>query len=129
MKTIGFVLLLLTTCGRHALAESAREHVFNVRELGAKGDGKALDTIAIQQAFDDCGKAGGGTVLFPPGTYLSKQLVIRTKTTMLVEKGATLRATDDPADYKRDEKGKSFIAFISGEDLEDVTIAGDGVID
>jgi polygalacturonase len=129
MKTTGFVLLLLTVCGQHALAESARGRVFNVREQGAKGDGKTLDTAAIQHALDECGKAGGGTVLFPSGAYLSKQLVIRTKTTMLLEKGATLRATDDPADYKRDEKGKSFIAFISGEDLEDVTIAGDGVID
>jgi polygalacturonase len=122
-------LVLLTFCCRHALAEGPRGRVFNVREHGARGDGKSLDTAAIQRALDACGKAGGGMVQFPPGTYLSQPLVIRTKTTVMLEKGATLRATDDPADYKREDNPNAFTAFLSGKDLEDVTIAGAGVID
>ncbi len=43
----------------------------NVREHGAKGDGKAIDTNAIAAAFDACNRSGGGTVLFPEGTYLT----------------------------------------------------------
>jgi polygalacturonase len=111
------------------VAGAEQGRVFNVRDFGATGDGKSLDSAAIQKTLDACGDAGGGTVLLPPGTYLSRPLVIRTKTRLLVEKGATLRATDDPADYKRADKPNTFNPFLSGEDLEDVTIAGGGVID
>ena len=121
-------MCLLTFC-EGALAEIAGGRVFNVRDHGAKGDGKSLDTAAIQKALDACGEAGGGTVLLPAGAYLSRPLVIRTKTRLLVDSGATLRATDDPADYKRADKPNTFEPFLSGKDLEDVTIAGGGVID
>jgi polygalacturonase len=131
MKLVGVVIsfvLLVTFCG-DALADVGRGRVFDVREYGAKSDGKSLDTAAIQKAFDACGKAGGGTVLLPPGTYLSGPLIIRTKTMLLIESGATLRATDEPADYKRNDEPDKCNPFLSGEDLEDVTIAGRGVID
>src|SRR5258705_8955280 len=123
------VFMWLASFWGDAVAGTEQGHVFNVRDHGARGDGKSLDTAAIQQALDACGDAGGGTVLLPPGTYRCRPLVLRTKTTLLVEKGATLRATDDPADYKRSDKPNSFNPFLSGEDLEDVTIAGRGVID
>jgi polygalacturonase len=103
--------------------------VFNVREAGATGDGTTLDTEAIQKSLDDCGKAGGGTVLLPAGTYLSKPLVIRSKTTLRLEQGATLKATDDPADYARQDGSGKFNDYLTGKGLEDVTIEGPGVID
>src|SRR5262245_25096512 len=56
--------------------------VFNVQTFGAKGDGRSLDTEAIQKALDTCAKAGGGIVLFPRGTYLSKPLTLGNRTTM-----------------------------------------------
>src|SRR5215471_12361486 len=77
----------------------AETRTFNVRDFGAKGDGTTLDTAAIQKAFDDCGKAGGGTVRLPKGVYLSQPLVLRTKTTLSIDEDATLKATDDPKDY------------------------------
>lgn len=131
MKTVAAAVAfmwLASSCG-DARAEPVQGHVFNVREHGARGDGKSLDTAAIQKALDACGEAGGGTVLLPAGTYLSRPLVLRTKTRLLVESGATLLATDDPADYKRTDKPNAFTPFLSGEDLEDVTIEGRGVID
>src|SRR5688572_2065224 len=72
---------------------SATAAEFNVREHGAKGDGQTIDTIAIQKALEACGKAGGGTVRFPAGTYLSKPLTLRTKTTVQLDEGAVLLAT------------------------------------
>jgi polygalacturonase len=45
--------------------------VFNVREYGAAGDGKTLDTAAINKAVEKCAQAGGGQVRFGPGRYLS----------------------------------------------------------
>src|SRR6478609_2922993 len=118
MKTAaiaGFLIWLISSF-ETANAETPQRHIFDVRQYGAKGDGKTLDTKAIQQALDACGSNHGGTVLLPSGTYLSRPLIIRSNTTLQVEKGATLRATDDPAGYKRTNDGKKFHAFLSGED-------------
>src|SRR5690242_11424254 len=41
--------------------------VYNVRAFGAKGDGKTIDSPAINKAIEAANAAGGGTVLFPPG--------------------------------------------------------------
>lgn len=105
------------------------ETTFNVRDFGAVGDGVTLDTDAVQQAFNECGKAGGGVVLMPPGTYLCKPLTIRTNTTLRIEEGAMLKATDDPADYARTDKPGEFNHFFTGKDLENVALEGAGTID
>src|ERR1700752_3273473 len=44
--------------------------VFDVRAFGARGDGHVLDTPAVNRAIEAAAAAGGGTVLFPAGTYL-----------------------------------------------------------
>ena len=125
--TLGMLSLALLFT-RSSRADSP-SHVFDVKESGAKGDGKTLDTDAIQKALDDCGKAGGGTVRFPAGTYLSKPIVLRSSSTIVqLDAGATLLATDDPADFAG-SKSNSFIPFVSGKNLHDVTITGQGTID
>jgi lysophospholipase L1-like esterase len=101
---------------------------FDVRGFGAKGDGKTLDTSAIQKALDECGQAGGGTVHLTVGTYLTKPITLRTRTTLQLEAGAKLQATDDPADFAADRPG-TYIPFIVGKNLSDVAILGPGVID
>ena len=107
-----------------------------MREFGAAGNGMTLDTQAIQKALDACGKGGGGTVLFPPGTYLSRPLKIRSKTTVLLEAGATLLASTNqsdfmkmPGDWLKAKSGGDFVPFIGGKDLTDVTFTGEGTID
>lgn len=109
--------------------------VFDVRDLGAKGDGKTDDTVALQKALDDCGKVGG-TVRLTKGSYYSKPLTIRTKTTLLIEAGATLVASTNqsdflkvPGDWLKAKSGGDFVPFLSGKDLENVTIAGAGTIE
>src|SRR5271167_2481650 len=111
------------------MAASASSKVFNVREFGAKGDGKTLDTAAIQKALDECGNAGGGTVQFPSGTYLSKPVFLRSNTTVELDTGAVLQATDETADFVNPERTNSFIAFVNGKDIHDVAIVGPGTID
>ena len=105
----------------------------NVRELGATGDGTTFDTVAIQQAFDAC-KKEGGTVEFPAGNFLSRPLKIYSRTTVKLNAGATLWASTNQADFLKTPgdwlaKGASFVPFISGKDLENVTFTGDGKID
>lgn len=41
----------------------------NVKDFGAKGDGKADDTAAVQAAIDQVFNEGGGYVYLPAGTY------------------------------------------------------------
>jgi len=126
------LLSVFLTCsllvGTRAVADAPPAKVFDVHQYGAKGDGKTLDTEAIQKALDDCGTAGG-TVRFTTGTYLTKPITLRTKTTMQLDTGAVLKATDDRADFEMLGKSNSFVPFIGGKNLQDVTITGQGVID
>ncbi|HEY5040552.1 MAG TPA: glycoside hydrolase family 28 protein [Verrucomicrobiae bacterium] len=101
---------------------------FNVREFGATGDGKTLDTAAIQKALDTC-ETSGGTVEFPPGTYLSRPIFLRSRTTLRLEAGAVLKATDERADFADPNRSRGFVAFINGTGLTNVTITGSGTID
>ncbi len=103
-----------------------------MRAAGAAGDGKTLDTAAIQRALDECGNAGGGVVHFSTGIYLSKPIYLRSKTTLQLDKDATLKATDDEADFTdsaRPGAWRAFVAFVNGRQLEDVAITGPGTID
>lgn len=53
---------------RVAPAEAWSERLFNVRDFGAMGDGRADDTPAVQKALDAAGR-DGGVVYFPRGRY------------------------------------------------------------
>ncbi|NOT48246.1 MAG: glycoside hydrolase family 28 protein, partial [Acidobacteria bacterium] len=81
-------------------AQARRATVFrNVRDFGAKGDGKTLDTAAINRVIETTAKAGGGTVYFPAGTYLSFSIRLKSNITIYLDNGATILAAD-PAEHK-----------------------------
>ena len=66
--------LASTAIGHTAFAEApplpaAKEAIFNVHTYGATGDGKTVDTPAINKAIADIASKGGGTLTFPAGTY------------------------------------------------------------
>lgn len=118
------------------LADDLKTDVFDVRSFGATGSGTNFDTSAIQKALDACGQAGGGTVRFPSGTYLSQPLVVRSKTTIDLMAGATLLASTNqsdfmkvPGDWLKARSGGDFVPFISGKNLTDVTFTGGGLVD
>jgi exo-poly-alpha-galacturonosidase len=90
--------------GRPALASNplavrmlAKEPVVSVVEHGAVGDGKTLDTRALQAAIDACPK--GGVVRIPEGTFLSGALYLKSDMTLEIAKGGVLKGTSDPKDY------------------------------
>src|SRR3954467_9756450 len=56
--------------GTPAGPHSAGARIYNVRDFGAAGDGKTLDSAAIQAAVEACNGDHGGTVLVPAGTFL-----------------------------------------------------------
>jgi len=84
-----------------SLSSTDGAQTFDVRQFGATGNGTNLDTRAIQKALDACGRVGGGTVWFRPGIYLSRPLTLRTRTTLRLDGGAILKATDEPKDFCR----------------------------
>lgn len=107
---------------------AAHAAIFNVRDFGASGK-KADDARpAIQKAIEACAAARGGTVLVPPGEYTSGTLHLRSHVRLEIAAGATLFASTNPAAY---DFGKipSKAALLYGENLEDVTIEGGGVVD
>lgn len=138
MKTV-LAVIIGVVVARQVLASSVPSREFNVRDFGGIGDGTALDTLAIQKAMDGCGNAGGGTVRFPPGIYLTKPFQLRSKTTLQIDGGAIIKATDDPKDFLpanvswsdilNGTKRGPFVSLISGNDLSDIKICGGGTID
>jgi polygalacturonase len=93
-------LALVSTVGHMALAQSperaAAEALFNVRTYGATGDGKTVDTPAINKAIEAVAAAGGGTLLFPAGTYVCFTIRLRSKVDLYLSRGCTILAADSP---------------------------------
>jgi hypothetical protein len=72
---------------------------FDVTRFGAVGNGKTMVTEKLQAAIDRCGARGGGTVLLPPGEYLSAPLFLRDNVELHLFAGARLTASPHIGDY------------------------------
>jgi len=107
------VLLTIAPC---------RAKVWDVTELGAKGDKQANTGPAIQAAIDQCAAAGGGTVFVPAGDYLCGQLALKSNVTLHIEAGATLWVSPKKEDYSKGNR------FLSAENQRNITIQGRGTI-
>jgi hypothetical protein len=73
--------------------------VHNIIEHGAIPDGKTLNTAAIQAALDAVKETGGGTVVVPPGTFVTGSLVVHGHTELVLMAGAVLQGSRDLRDY------------------------------
>ena len=137
-------LLLLAVLALPLAAAAAGGGEFDVRAYGAVGDGRTPDTAAINRAIDAAAAAGGGTVVFPAGTYASYSVHLRSNLTLRLDAGATLLAAPPPpagapGGYDAPEpnpwdKYQDFghshwhNSLIWGENLENVAIVGPGRI-
>ncbi|HZZ40213.1 MAG TPA: glycoside hydrolase family 28 protein [Acidobacteriaceae bacterium] len=124
-----------------ASAQTSAAHstgMFSVRDFGAVGDGKANDTAAINKAIETAAAAGGGTVLFPPGTYASYSIHLRSSIELRLDIAATILAAEgphyDPAEPNPWEAYQDYghshfhNSLLWGEDLQDVSITGAGLL-
>jgi polygalacturonase len=115
---------------------------YNVKQFGAKGDSATLDTDAINRAVDVAASAGGGTVYFPAGDYLSFSIHLKSNITLYLDNGANLIAAipvQGKAGYDAPEPNQWDMyqdfghshwhnSLIWGENLENIAITGYGRI-
>ena len=122
------LIAILLAFGSIAQAENS---TFNVRSYGATGDGKTLDTAALNKAVAACAEAGGGQVLVPAGAYLSATVHLKSKVTLKLDAGARIIGASDLAQYAWPTQFPDpwHRALILGDGVENVAIVGPGVID
>jgi polygalacturonase len=80
---------------RSAMAPSG-QYLFDVRKYGATGDGKTLDTAAVNRAIEAAASAGGGTVIFPAGTYLCFSIRLKSRVHLYLGVGSSIVGADSP---------------------------------
>jgi polygalacturonase len=142
----GLAVLLPPTAPNSVTSTQAPVLSFNVRSFGAIGDGKTIDTPAVNQAIEAAAAAGGGTVVFPAGTYACYTIRLKSHICLMLETGATILAASvppegttsggyDPAGpHQPWEAYQDFghnhwpNSLIWGDGLEDICICGSGLI-
>lgn len=113
--------------------------IYDVRNYGAVGDGKTLNTAAIQKAIDDCASKNGGTVLLEDGTYMTGSIVLRSNVNLHIEQNAVLLGSPNCGDYPEKQNLKHVIrenlprtrnaSMIFAEECDNISITGMGKID
>jgi polygalacturonase len=114
---------------------------YNVKDFGALGNGKTLDSPAINKAIEEAAAKGGGTIFFPAGTYLSTSIRLKSNISLFLDQGSIILAADPKDGFKYDlpeenkwdeyqDFGHTYFhnSLIWGENLENVSILGSGLI-
>lgn len=136
----GAALAAAVTTGAAAGAEGPRtapSMPVSVREFGARGDGKSLDTSALQAAIDACAAAGGGTVVLPAGVYLSGTVFLKSRVALWFQPGSVLLGSTELAHYPpvtprfRSYTDVNYVerSLLYAERAQDVALFGQGIID
>ncbi|HEX3731241.1 MAG TPA: glycosyl hydrolase family 28 protein, partial [Opitutaceae bacterium] len=123
----------------------ARPHIpnrtFSLADFGAVGDGQTLNTGAFQAAIAAVNRAGGGTLIVPAGTYLTRPFVLCSKLNLHLEEGAVIAAPrtfteagmPEPetmhSQAEAKEKENKPEPLITANDVDDLELTGTGTID
>jgi len=134
MRNIGWVLGLGLLAGIGPSLDAAERAVFPITDFGARGDGLATNTVAIQKAID-AAAAKGGVVQVPAGTFLTGAIFLKSGIELHLAAGATLLAITNDAAYPQtwtrvagiEMEWPSALVNICGQ--HDVKVTGDGTID
>ncbi len=135
MKYIGLVLTVFL------LGMNAQAKTYNVKDFGAAGDGKTIDSPAINRAIEAATRDGGGTVYIPAGRYKCYSIRLQSRITIYLESGAEViaaypgeREGYDEAEPNEFNKYQDFghshwkNSLMWGIGLEDIMICGPGLI-
>ena len=109
-------------------------HSVSLAEFG-QGDGQTLNTAAFEKAFSALADQGGGELIVPPGIWLTGPIKLRSNINLHLERGALIQFSRDYRLYPltvvdlKGEKEVDSMSPISGQNLENVAITGEGIID
>jgi hypothetical protein len=107
----------------------------NIKDHGAIGDGKTMNTVFLQKAIDECHSSGGGKVIFPEGTYLSGTIALKDNVMLHFQKGSRLLGSTNIDDYRNLDPFTEGLgidvgwALLVAIDLKNIGIEGEGAID
>lgn len=108
--------------------------IFDIREFGAIGDGKTVNTKAIQSAIDQCSRKGG-TVYIHDGIYVTGTLELKSNITLYVAAGSILRGSANHDDYPEFHcvlpsfRSNEHFQLLYAENQSNITLTGGGIID
>jgi polygalacturonase len=142
---LGVGAAFLAAAGAPTATSAERTCFVDVRQFGATGDGKTVDSPAINKAIETVAASGGGTLCFPAGTYLCYSIRLKSNVALWLTQGATILAADSPEDgngkgYDLAESNAPWESYqdfghnhwhnslIWGEGLENISILGPGLI-
>ena len=113
--------------------------IYNIKDFGAIGDGKTLNTNTIQKAIDECSKNGGGRVLIDDGVFLTGGIEIKSNVDLHVTAGTTLLGSPNVDDFPNRENVKHVntemlprwrnSAIIFADEAKNISLTGMGTID
>ncbi|MBE7558907.1 glycoside hydrolase family 28 protein [bacterium] len=112
------------------------DRTIDIRDHGAVGDGRRLNTRAIARAILACSEAGGGRVLVPEGVWLSGAIHLQSNIELHLSAGAVLRFSTDPGDYLPPVFTRwagfecwNYSPLIYARDCANIAITGTGKLD
>jgi hypothetical protein len=140
MKRLDFSLYLVAIITSISLspaslpAQKSSTKVFDIVDFGAVGDGKTVNTEAIQRALDACTGKGGGTVRVPNAQFVTGTILLKDNCTLYLEDQAVLLGSLDPKDYRNIDPFKDGLgaevgfAMVAAVDAKNIGITGRGAI-
>ncbi|HSP17538.1 MAG TPA: glycosyl hydrolase family 28 protein [Thermoanaerobaculia bacterium] len=117
------------------------DRTFSLADFGAAGDGKTVNSVAFAKAIAAVEKAGGGTLVVPPGVYVTAPFALCSSLDLHLAEGAVIRAPEtfaaaglpEPTTLRSQDEVRARVKvpepLISGKNLHDVAITGSGTID
>ncbi len=137
--TMNFRSILAITLAFALQTGGAFAKDFDIRDYGANGDGKTLNTDAIQKAIDACSAAGGGRVVVDGGTYTTGTIILKNGVELHIEANAVLLGSPNWRDWKDQPNARHInqyncprhrsAALVFADEAENIAITGRGTID
>jgi len=115
MKTKIFIMRLtiiaiaFTAHSINSFTEVPPPHYISITDFGAVGDGKTLNTKAIQSAIDKAEENGGGLVFFPAGNFLTGTITLKSNVVLYLSPGSVIIGSKNIEDYP--EKQVSYRSY------------------
>src|SRR5476651_2005424 len=153
VKTKVYLTILLGACALRAAAQKKapaeyswsnlpkvvqpifKRDTVNILKYGAKPDGMTINTKSINAAIAACSAKGGGVVLIPAGLWITGPIELKNNVNLHVSRAALLQFSEDKSQYPlvagnyEGHPSPRNQSPISGTDLTNIAITGEGIID